>query len=83
MGIFMSKTMAWVSLLCVSVYEHISLKDNGCMVCVGCQRLWAYLVLRQWLGCLFWVSVFMGIFSSKTMAWVSVLGVNFNVHILF
>ena len=26
--------------------------------------------------CLFWVSVFMGIFSSKTMTWVSVVSVS-------
>ena len=50
-------------------------------VCVGCQCLLAYLVLRQWLGCLFWASVFMGIFSSKTMAWVSVLGVSVDGNI--
>ena len=45
-------------------------------VCFGCQCLSAYLVERHWAGCLFWVSVFMSIFSFKKMVgclcWLSV-----------
>ena len=68
-------------MLAVRVYGHIQFEDNGLGVCFGCQCLWAYLDLRQWLVCLFWASVFMGIFSSKTMAWVSVLDVIVYGHI--